>query len=57
MANDRQEPATVNPQELVAYRTQRAARYAGIIDSDLSTWEMSARMQEIRVLTKQAGLN
>jgi hypothetical protein len=56
MANDSLEPATVNPQELVAYRTQRAARYAGIIGSDLSAWEMSARTQEIRVLTRQAGL-
>jgi hypothetical protein len=55
MGNDRVEPANVNPQELVAYRTQRAARYAGIIGSDLSTWEMSARTQEIRVLTEQAG--
>ncbi len=56
MGNDRVEPTTVNPQELVAYRTQRAARYAGIVDAGLSTWEMSARMQEIRVLTKKAGL-
>lgn len=56
MANDIREPANVNPQELVAYRTQRAARYAGIIGSDLSAWEMSARTQEIRVLTQQAGL-
>jgi hypothetical protein len=45
----------VNPQELVAYRTERAGRYAGILDGELSTWEMSARMQEIRALKKKAN--
>ena len=42
-----------NLQEEVAYRSQRAARYAGIIDSDLSAWEMTTRMQEIRSLSAQ----
>jgi len=55
MAKDSHEVHQVNPQELVAYRTQRASRYAGIIDSDLSPEEMTARMQEIRVVRKKAG--
>lgn len=55
MANDQVEPQTVNPQELVAYKTQRAARYAGIIGSKLSAWEMSTRTQEIRVIKRDAG--
>lgn len=56
MAQNGREMPQVNPQELVAYRTQRAARYAGILGSDtLSAWEMSTRMQEIRVISKDAG--
>ena len=56
MAQDGREIAQVNPQELVAYRTQRAARYTGIMDAGLSAWDMSTRMQEIRVITRDAGL-
>lgn len=55
MAQDVHEIAQVNPQELVAYRTERAGRYAGILDSDLSTWQISTRMQEIKSLRKKAG--
>jgi hypothetical protein len=55
MAQDTHEVTQVNPQELVAYRTERAGRYAGILDGELSTWEMSARMQEIRALKKKAN--
>lgn len=57
MANENREPQNVNPQELVAYRTQRAARYAGIIGANLSAWEMSTRTQEIRVIKRDAGFN
>ena len=55
MAQDTREIAQVNPQELVAYRTERAGRYAGILDSDLSTWQISTRMQESKSLRKKAG--
>jgi len=40
----------LNPQENVAYRTQRAGRYVALNHRDLSTWEISTRMQEIRVI-------
>lgn len=56
MAQDRLDIPQANIQELVAWRTQRAARYAGILDSNLSAWEMTTRMQEIRGLQKAAGL-
>ncbi len=55
MAQDTHEMVQVNPQELVAYRTERAGRYAGILDADLSTWQISTRMQEIKSLRKKAG--
>ncbi len=54
MANDRVEPFNSNLQELIAYKTQRAARYAGIYDADLTAWEMSKRTQEIRVIKRLA---
>lgn len=55
MAKDSREIYQVNPQELVAYRTERASRYAGILDGDLHPEEMTARMQEIRAIRKKAG--
>ncbi|PCI00994.1 MAG: hypothetical protein COB76_02320 [Alphaproteobacteria bacterium] len=55
MAQDQSDIYQVNPQELVAWRTQRAARYAGILDSDITAWEMTTRTQEIRVIRKKAG--
>lgn len=55
MAQDHTDVYQANLQELVAWRTQRAARYAGIFGSDLTVWDMSARTQEIRNITKQAG--
>ena len=55
MAQDQNDLYQANLQELVAWRTQRAARYAGIIGSDLTVWDMSARTQEIRNISKQAG--
>ena len=55
MAQDSTDIYLANLQELVAWRTQRAARYAGIIGSDLTVWEMSARTQEIRKITAEAG--
>lgn len=40
-------------QETAAYNAQRAARYAGILHAEsLSAWEMSTRMQEVRVLSR-----
>lgn len=42
-----------NPQEMVAYRSQRAARYAGIIGNEISVWDMMARMQEIKSIKKK----
>lgn len=40
-------------QETVTWSAQRAARYAGILSSvELSAWDMSTRMQEVRVLSK-----
>jgi len=57
MANDNQRMYQVNPQELVAYRTQRAARYAGIMGAHLMPEEMTARMQEIRVIRDDAGFD
>ena len=56
LANDNHDVEIVNIQEFVAYKTQRAARYAGLQAADLSVWEMSIRMQEIRVITDDAGL-
>lgn len=55
MAQDVVDVYQVNPQETVAWSVQRAARYAGIIGSDLSAWEMTARTQEIRAITERAG--
>lgn len=55
MAHDVRDIYQVNPQETVAWSVQRAARYAGIIGSDLSAWEMSARTQEIRAISERAG--
>lgn len=56
MAQDRRDIPQVNPQELVAWQTQRAARYAGIIGADdLTVWDMTTRTQEIRVLQEEAG--
>jgi hypothetical protein len=55
MANDNQRMYQVNPQELVAYNTQRAGRYAGIMGAGLMPGEMTARMQEIRVMRNKAG--
>ena len=46
---------TLNPQEYVAYRTQRAGRYVGLSQRDLSTWETSARTQEIRMIRLKAN--
>ncbi len=45
---------TLNPQEYVAYQAQRAGRYVGLSQQNLSTWEISALMQEIRVIQKEA---
>ena len=45
----------LNPQEHVAYRTQRAGRYVGLNQRDLSTWEISARIQEIRAIKSRAN--
>ena len=42
-------------QEDVAYRAERAARYAGIMNAGLSAWDMSTRMQEIRVIKEDAN--
>lgn len=56
LAQDQQSSRdTINPQELVAYKTQRAARYTGILNADLTAWETSARTQEIRVIQDTAG--
>ena len=59
LANENAVPdeAYLNPQEKVAYQSQRAARYAGIIGSNLSAWEMTARTQEIRVIQEQANIS
>jgi len=45
-----------NPQEYVAYRSQRAGRYVGLNYRDLSVWEITTRMQEIRAIKDKAGL-
>lgn len=45
----------LNPQEDVAYRTQRAGRYVALNHRDLSVWEISTRMQEIRSLDSRLG--
>jgi predicted SprT family Zn-dependent metalloprotease len=55
MAQDSQDLYQVNPQELVAWTTQRAARYAGIMGAGLPSWDMTARMQELRYVREQAG--
>lgn len=55
MAQDTQDVYQANPQELVAWRVQRAGRYAGIIGADLSVWEMTNRTQEIRGILNRAG--
>ena len=55
LANINKGVVAVNIQELVAYKAQRAARYAGITGNSLSAWEMSIRTQEIRLMIKEAG--
>jgi len=55
MAQDSTDLYQVNPQELVAWSTQRAARYAGIMGAGLPSWDMTARMQELRYVREQAG--
>lgn len=50
IANNNVEPHQTNPQELVAYRSQRAARYAGLLQASLTAEHVSQRMAEIRVL-------
>ncbi len=47
---------TDNTQEKVAYQTERAARYAALNEANLSVWQITTRMQEIRVLREEAGL-
>lgn len=44
-----------NIQEVIAWRAQRAARYAGILNAGLPAWDMTTRMQEIRGLQREAG--
>jgi hypothetical protein len=41
-----------NPQELVAYQSQRAGRYVGLFHSDLSVWAISERTKEINEISK-----
>lgn len=55
MAQDSTDLYQTNPQELVAWKTQRAARYVGIFGSDLDALEMTARLQEIRRIRAKAG--
>jgi hypothetical protein len=55
MAQDQTDLYQVNPQELVAWRTQRAARYAGILGAGMDALEMTARMQELRHIRSKAG--
>ena len=55
MAQDSADLYQVNPQELVAWSTQRAARYAGIMGAGLPSWDITARMQELRYVREQAG--
>ena len=45
----------LNPQENVAYRTQRAGRYVALNHRDLSTWNISTRMQEIRAIKSRSS--
>lgn len=56
MAQDTDDLYQVNPQEIVAWHAQRAARYAGILGANIDAWQMTSRMQELKYLRGQAGL-
>lgn len=43
-----------NPQEWIAYRAQRASRFAGVLHSNLPSWDMSNRINELDILRGDA---